>query len=58
LVPNGAVRRSERLGFMIYPLLPNRFVESWHLLNPRQSWMIVIIVAGLGLANHVMSRIF
>lgn len=37
------------IGFVIYPLLPNRFIDSWHLLNPRQSWMIVIIAAGFAL---------
>jgi uncharacterized membrane protein (DUF4010 family) len=46
------------LGFVIYPILPNRFIDSWHLLNPRQSWLIVIIVAGLGFANYVLLRIF
>jgi len=46
------------IGFVIYPLLPNRFIDNWHLLNPRQSWLIVIIVAGLGFANYVLLRIF
>jgi uncharacterized membrane protein (DUF4010 family) len=46
------------IGFVIYPLLPNRFIDSWHLLNPRQSWLIVIIVAGLGFANYVLLRVF
>jgi len=46
------------IGFVIYPLLPNRFIDSWHLLNPSQSWLIVIIVAGLGFANYVLLRIF
>jgi uncharacterized membrane protein (DUF4010 family) len=46
------------IGFVIYPLLPNRFIDSWHLLNPRQSWLIVIVVAGLGFANYVLLRIF
>ncbi len=46
------------IGFVIYPLLPNRFIDSWHLLNPRQSWLIVIIVAGLGFANYVLLRLF
>jgi uncharacterized membrane protein (DUF4010 family) len=46
------------IGFVIYPLLPNRFIDGWHLLNPRQSWLIVIIVAGLGFANYVLLRIF
>jgi uncharacterized membrane protein (DUF4010 family) len=46
------------IGFVIYPLLPNRFVDSWHLLNPRQSWLIVIIVSSLGFANYVLLRLF
>jgi uncharacterized membrane protein (DUF4010 family) len=46
------------IGFVIYPLLPNRFIDGWHLLNPRQSWLVVIIVAGLGFANYVLLRIF
>jgi uncharacterized membrane protein (DUF4010 family) len=46
------------IGFVIYPLLPNRFVDSWQLLNPRQSWIIVIIVAGLGFLNYVLLRLF
>jgi uncharacterized membrane protein (DUF4010 family) len=46
------------IGFVIYPLLPNRFIDSWHLLNPRQSWLIVIVVAGLGFVNYVLLRIY
>jgi len=46
------------IGFVIYPLLPNRFVDKWQLLNPRQSWMIIIIVAGLGFLNYVLLRLF
>jgi uncharacterized membrane protein (DUF4010 family) len=46
------------IGFVIYPLLPNRFIDSWHLLNPQQSWTIVIIVAGLGFLNYVLLRLF
>jgi uncharacterized membrane protein (DUF4010 family) len=46
------------IGFVIYPLLPNRFIDGWQLVNPRQSWLIVIIVAGLGFANYVLLRIY
>ncbi len=46
------------IGFVIYPLLPDRFIDKWQLLNPRQSWMIVIIVAGLGFLNYVLLRLF
>lgn len=46
------------IGFVIYPLLPNRFIDAWHLLNPRQSWMIVIVIAALEFANYVLLRLF
>jgi uncharacterized membrane protein (DUF4010 family) len=46
------------IGFVIYPILPNRFVDNGHLLNPRQSWAIVIIIAGLGFLNYVLLRLF
>lgn len=46
------------IGFVIYPLLPNRFIDAWHLLNPRQSWMIVIVIAAFEFANYVLLRLF
>lgn len=46
------------IGFVIYPLLPDRFIDKWQLINPRQSWAIVIIVAGLGFLNYVLLRLF
>jgi uncharacterized membrane protein (DUF4010 family) len=46
------------LTFVIYPLMLDRAVDSWHLLNPRQAWAIVVVIAGLGFFNYVMLRLF
>ena len=46
------------LTFVIYPLLPNRFIDPLDLLNPKQSWLIVVVIAGLGFANYVMLRLY
>ncbi|MGH7934846.1 MAG: MgtC/SapB family protein [Candidatus Binataceae bacterium] len=46
------------LTFVIYPLLPDRFVDPMDLLNPRQSWLIVVVIAGLGFVNYVMLRFY
>jgi uncharacterized membrane protein (DUF4010 family) len=46
------------LTFVIYPLLPDRFIDPMALLNPRQSWLIVVVIAGLGFANYVMLRFY
>ena len=46
------------LGFVIYPLLPDRFVDRWQLINPRAAWVIVIVIAGIGFANYVLLKIY
>jgi uncharacterized membrane protein (DUF4010 family) len=46
------------LTFVIYPLLPDRFIDPLELLNPKQSWLIVVVIAGLGFANYVMLRFY
>ncbi|MFZ0663750.1 MAG: DUF4010 domain-containing protein [Acidobacteriaceae bacterium] len=45
-------------GFVIWPLLPNRFIDPWSLIDPRQIWIIVIVVACLGFVNYVLLRVY
>jgi uncharacterized membrane protein (DUF4010 family) len=46
------------LTFVVYPLLPDRFIDPLDLLNPKQSWLIVVVIAGIGFANYVMLRFY
>jgi uncharacterized membrane protein (DUF4010 family) len=46
------------LGLVVYPLLPNRFIDRWELLNPRQAWITVIVIAGIGFVNYVLLKIY
>jgi len=46
------------LAFVIYPLLPARFVDPWRLIDPRDVWLTVIVVAGIGFANYVLLRLY
>ncbi len=46
------------LGLVIYPVLPNRFIDRWDLVNPRQAWITVIAVAGIGFVNYVLLKIY
>jgi uncharacterized membrane protein (DUF4010 family) len=46
------------LGFVIYPILPDRFVDRWQLLNPRQAWVTVIVLASIGFLNYVLLRLY
>jgi uncharacterized membrane protein (DUF4010 family) len=46
------------IGFVIYPVLPDRFVDPWQLIDPRKVWLIVIVVAGIGFFNYVLLRLY
>src|SRR5580658_3054433 len=46
------------LGFVIYPIIPNRFVDPWQLINPRDAWVIVIVIAGVGFVNYVLLKLY
>ncbi len=46
------------LGFVIYPLLPSRFVDPWKLINPREAWVVIIVLAGIGFVNYVLLRLY
>lgn len=46
------------IGLVIYPLLPDRFIDRWSLVEPRQVWITVIIIAALGFLNYVLLRLY
>lgn len=46
------------LGFVVWPLLPGRYVDPWQLIEPREAWIIVVVIAGLGFLNYVLLRVY
>jgi uncharacterized membrane protein (DUF4010 family) len=46
------------LSLVIYPILPNHFIDKWNLLNPREAWIAVVVLAGIGFVNYVFLRIY
>jgi uncharacterized membrane protein (DUF4010 family) len=46
------------IGFVIYPILPDRFVDRWELINLRQSWITVIVIASIAFVNYVLLRLY
>lgn len=44
------------IGFVIYPILPNHSIDPWNLLNPREVWFTVILIASIGFLNYVLLR--
>jgi len=41
---------------VIYPLLPNRFLDPWNLVNPRSIWLTVLLVSGIDFVNYILLR--
>lgn len=46
------------IGFVIFPILPDRTVDPWGLFNPQEAWLTVILIAGLSFVNYILLRIF
>lgn len=46
------------LAFVIYPILPNYTVDPWQLINPREAWLTVVVIAALGFVNYVLLKIY
>jgi uncharacterized membrane protein (DUF4010 family) len=43
--------------FIILPLVPDRAFGPYEVLNPRQVWLMVVLIAGIGLASTVVVRV-
>jgi uncharacterized membrane protein (DUF4010 family) len=41
---------------VIYPLLPDRFIDPWHLVNLRSIWLTVLLVSGIDFVNYILLR--
>lgn len=43
--------------FVLLPLLPDRTVDPWQALNPRQLWLMVVIVAAVSSVGYICVRL-
>ena len=46
------------LGLVVYPILPDHFIDRWELVNPKQAWITVIVIAGIGFVNYVLLKVY
>ncbi|MGD9965317.1 MAG: MgtC/SapB family protein [Hyphomonadaceae bacterium] len=42
--------------FVALPLLPDRTIDPWQAINPRELWMLTILVAGASFAGYLAVR--
>lgn len=45
------------IGFVIYPLMPDRYVDPWNLFNPHDAWLSVIAISGIAFVNYVCLKV-
>jgi uncharacterized membrane protein (DUF4010 family) len=43
--------------FIVLPILPDRGYGPYEVLNPRNLWLMVVLVSGIGLASYVALRV-
>jgi uncharacterized membrane protein (DUF4010 family) len=43
--------------FIALPLLPDRTIDPWEAINPRELWLLTILVAGASFAGYVAVRV-
>jgi uncharacterized membrane protein (DUF4010 family) len=43
--------------FIVLPILPDRTFGPYAVLNPRHVWLMVVLIAGIGLASYVALRV-
>lgn len=43
--------------FIVLPILPDRSYGPYEVLNPRNIWLMVVLISGLGLAGYVALRL-
>lgn len=46
------------IGFVIYPLLPNRYIDRWDVFNPSDAWVSIIAIAGIAFLNYIFLKAF
>ncbi len=44
------------LAFVVFPILPNEYIDPWQIINPRTIWFMVVLVSGMGFANYAMMK--
>jgi uncharacterized membrane protein (DUF4010 family) len=44
------------IALVVLPLLPNRTVDPWDIVNPSRLWLLFVLIAGVGFAGYIAVR--
>lgn len=45
------------MSFLLLPILPNRPIDPWQVLNPSEIWLLAILIASVSFAGYIAVRI-
>jgi uncharacterized membrane protein (DUF4010 family) len=45
------------MSFLLLPILPNRPVDPWQVLNPSEIWLLAILIATVSFAGYIAVRV-
>jgi uncharacterized membrane protein (DUF4010 family) len=48
-----AIMQFALISMVVLPVLPNRTFGPYDVLNPRQVWLMVVLIAGIGLGGYI-----
>lgn len=46
------------IAFVILPFLPNRGYGPYELFNPFLTWLMVVLISGIGLVGYILMKVF
>lgn len=46
------------LAFVVYPILPERALDPWNLVEPRVAWATIILIAALAFVNYILLKLY
>jgi uncharacterized membrane protein (DUF4010 family) len=53
-----AVMRFALITLVVLPVLPNQSYGPFDVLNPREIWLMVVLIVGIGLGGYLAYRVF
>jgi uncharacterized membrane protein (DUF4010 family) len=53
-----AIMQFALISLVILPVLPDRTYGPYSVLNPRQIWLMVVLIVGIGVAGYIVYKFF
>lgn len=53
-----AIIRFVLITLVILPVLPDRTYGPYQVVNPRETWLMVVLIVGIGLGGYVLLKLF